>query len=85
MSEYDIIQQIQAENITFLEHKRTNEQFLLREFSFNDRKEFEKTTSNLKPLKQKLDGCKHVVPLKDYLTTSEDQYCSTFYKIYALF
>ena len=32
-----------------------------------------------------LNGCKHVVPLKDYLTTSEDEYCSTFYKIYALF
>ena len=38
MSEYDIIQQIQAENITYLEHKQTNEEVLLREFSFNDRK-----------------------------------------------
>ena len=85
MSEYDIIQQIQAENLTFLQHKRTSEEFLLREFSFNDRKEFDKTYSNLKMLEDKLAGSKHVVPLKDYLTTSEDQYCSTFYKIYALF
>jgi len=33
----------------------------------------------------KLKGSKHVVPLKDYLMVTEDQYCSTFYKIYALF
>ena len=36
-------------------------------------------------LKNKLAGNKHVVPLKDYLMSSEDQYCSTFYKIYTLF
>ena len=39
----------------------------------------------LAELKNKLAGNKHVTPLKDYLSTSEDQYCSTFYKIYALF
>ena len=39
----------------------------------------------LAELKVKLGGNKHVVPLKDYLLSSEDQYCSTFYKIYALF
>ena len=39
----------------------------------------------LAELKNKLAGNKDVTPLKDYLSTSEDQYCSTFYKIYALF
>lgn len=32
-----------------------------------------------------LGNCDHVVPLIKYLTKSEDQFCSTFYKIYALF
>jgi len=36
-------------------------------------------------LQMKLKGSKHVVPLKDHLMTTEDQYCSTFYKIYSLF
>jgi hypothetical protein len=39
----------------------------------------------LSELRIKLSGNKHVVPLKDYIMSSEDQYCSTFYKIYALF
>jgi len=39
----------------------------------------------LAELKTKLAGNKHVVPLKDYRMSAEDQYCSTFYKIYALF
>lgn len=40
--------------------------------------------AELTPLKLKLGSCKHLVHLKECLTTTEDQYCSTFYKIYAL-
>lgn len=57
----------------------------MKEFIFNDKKECDKTMEKLAELKTKLAGNKHVVPLKDYLMSSEDQYCSTFYKIYALF
>ena len=39
----------------------------------------------LADLKNKLAGNKHVVPLKDYIMSAEDQYCSTFYKVFALF
>ena len=85
MSDYDVIQNNKAENISYLQHKRTEEEYLLREFNFNDKKESEKTMDKLSELKNKLAGNKHVTFLKDYLSTSEDQYCSTFYKIYALF
>jgi serine/threonine protein kinase len=36
-------------------------------------------------LKAKLSGNKHVVPLTHFFMSSEDQYCSTFYKIYAVY
>lgn len=39
----------------------------------------------LAELKNKLAGSKHVVPLEDYLMSAEDQYCSTFYKIFGMF
>ena len=50
-----------------------------------ERKPSEKMMDKLAQLKNKLNDNKHVVPLKDYLMSAEDQYCSTFYKIYALF
>ena len=36
-------------------------------------------------MKTSLAGCQHVVCLKNCLEISEEQYCSTFYKVYALF
>ena len=85
MKDYDVVKRNPADNVTFLQHKQTDDQLLLREFNFNDKKECEKTRDKLAELKNKLAGNKHVVALKDYLMHSEDQYCSTFYKIYALF
>lgn len=85
LSDYHIIQQVTTQNITYLQHKATQEEYLLREFSFNDRREFDRTLQSLQPLKEKLSGCKHVVQLRECITNTEDQYCSTFYKIYALF
>jgi hypothetical protein len=85
MRDYEVIQTNPQENISLLQHKHTQEEYLLKEFNFNDKKECEKTKEKLAELKNKLAGNKHVVPLKDYLMSSEDQYCSTFYKIYALF
>ena len=38
MSDYDVIQNNKAENISYLQHKRTEEEYLLREFNFNDKK-----------------------------------------------
>lgn len=39
----------------------------------------------LEKRKNQLSGCKYVIPLEKVITKVEDQYCSTFYKIYALF
>ena len=33
----------------------------------------------------KLNGNKNVVELKEFLMSSDEQYCGTFYKIYVLF
>ena len=85
INDYSIIQEVKADNITYLEHKYSKEEFLLREFSFNDQNECEKVRYRLGELKNKLAGNKHVTMLKDFLLNTEDQYCSTFYKIYALF
>ena len=85
MKDYEVIHRNTPDNLTFLSHNKSQEEFLLREFNFNDKKESDKTMDKLPELKIKLGGNKHVVPLKDYLLSCEDQYCSTFYKIYALF
>lgn len=85
MRDYDVIQSIPSDNLTYLQHKTSKEEYLLREFNFNDKRECEKTMEKLADLKNKLAGNKHVVALKDYIMSAEDQYCSTFYKIYALF
>ena len=61
------------------------EEFLLREFTFNDRKDFDKYMETLAKRKIQLSGCKHVAPIEQILTKAEDQYCSTYYKIYVLF
>ena len=68
-----------------MEHKRTNKEYLLREMTFNDRNEFNRAFENLKKKQSELEGSEHVVPLAKHMTKTEDQFCSTFYKIYALF
>lgn len=71
--------------MTFLQKKDNQNQFLLREFTFNDKKEYEKTLDLLQSKQKQLDNNEHITPLVKYLTRAEDQFCSTFYKIYALY
>ena len=85
ISDYKVTQQLKNHNMAFLEHQETGKEYLFRELSFNDKKNFEKASSKLAVLKKQLMGCRHVVSLRDYRVLSEDQYCSTFYKIYTLF
>lgn len=70
MKDYEVIHRNPNDNITFLSHNQTHEEFLLREFNFNDKKESDKVMEKLAELKVKLGGNKHVVPLKDYLMNS---------------
>ncbi len=47
MKDYQVIQQNNAENITYLQHQQTEEEYLLKEFNFNDKKECEKMMEKL--------------------------------------
>ena len=79
-----MVQQVENEGLLML-RDNNNDEFLLREFTFNDRKEFDKYMETLEKRKMQLGNCKHVGPLEQILSKAEDQYCSTYYKIYALF
>ena len=42
LKDYDIVKQVDAEGLFFLKNNRTAADFLLRELTFNDKKEFER-------------------------------------------
>ena len=74
-----------AEGLLLLRKKENRKEYLLREMTFNDRKEFDKTLALMEHKKTQLLGCKFLCNLERVASKAEDQYCSTFYKVYALF
>jgi hypothetical protein len=53
--------------------------------TFNDKREFEKCAQSMEKKKPQLAGCKFLAGMERLATRAEDQYCSTFYKVYLLF
>ena len=38
VSEYTVVQEVEEQHLLYLQHKNTQEEFLLREFNFTDKK-----------------------------------------------
>ena len=85
VAEYTVVQEVEEQHLLYLQHKATQEEFLLREFNFTDKKNCEQVVQKLKKLKSQLGAHKHVVELSKYELVCEDGYCSKFYRLYALF
>jgi serine/threonine protein kinase len=85
LRDYEVVKQVEHEGLLYLKSRSSGTEQLLREFTFNDKREFDRHVELLERRRVQLGNCKYVVGLEKLLTKSEDQYCSTFYKIYALF
>ena len=43
LSNYEVVQKVPEHNISYLKHKTTNKEYLIREFAINDKSEFAQT------------------------------------------
>ena len=73
------------EGLRYLEHKETKDEYLLREVSCHDKEAFLKVEKVLLNKKEQLAGNSHVAPLIKTFTNSQDQFCMTYFKFFALF
>lgn len=85
LADFEEVRRVESEGLLFLRHHTTLREYLLRELTFNDRREYEKAVTLMEQRRAQLSGCKFLAPLDRVATKAEDQYCSTFYKVYALF
>ena len=79
------MQEVEEQNLLYLQDKSTHDEFLLREFNFTDRRACDELASKLKRLKTQLEFNKHVVELRKYEVVEEDGYCSKFFRVFSLF
>ena len=84
LEHYEVIQECRDEGLSYLESKATHQEYLLREMSCSDKESFESTRGLLGRREKQMEENKHLVSLKRVILSEEDQYCMTFYKIYAL-
>ena len=66
LKDYTVVQEVDEQHLLYLQEKNTQEEFLLREFNFTDRKASDELMRKLKKLKSQLEANKHVVELTKY-------------------
>lgn len=85
LRDYTQIQESQGEGLRYLEHKTTQEEYLLREINCHDKEAYQKCKGNLGEKSRHLNGNRHIVSLVRVISQVQEQYCMTFYKVWALF
>lgn len=85
LEEFELLQENPGEGIRYLEHRQTKKEYLLREISCHDKDAFLKIQETLENKKKHLEGNRHVSSLARIISNAEDQFCMSFYKLYALF
>lgn len=85
MAQYEQIQECKHQGLRYLEHKVTHQDYLLREISCHDQESFKETEGKFRMKMEQLGNKRHVSGLTEVISNQQDQYCMTFYKIYALF
>ena len=85
LRDYEVLQRWEADSVTLLRSRSQQDEHLLREFTFTDRRDFDAHLQVLSRKKGQLQGSGHLLQLEQVLTHAEDQFCSAYFKLYALF
>lgn len=68
LEEYEIIRTIDSDGLFYLKSKKNGGDYLLRQFTFNDKKQYQRYVELLEKRKNQLNGCKYVIPLEKIVT-----------------
>lgn len=85
LQDYELLQKWDNDNVLLLRSREKEEEYLLREFTFTDRREFDACVVMLEGKRKQLQGCGQLLQMGQVVTHAEDQFCSAYFKLYAMF